>query len=243
MAGQPPGCAELTGFLSALQLTDSGFPSGRYTLSYGLETMAQSGRLTTPSDPVALSGLLRDHLRLAVGPSDGIALACGHRATTGPDSLDLELATRADQRLTAVKLSREARETSTRTGRALLRAATPVFGAGALSSFGREIESKRSPGNHAVVLGVLSACLGVPRLQSVAGELFAFAASWVAAAVRLAVTDHRTAQAVLHDVRGDLAVAARSAAGKDVPDIASCAPLLDVMAMRHEETELRLFAS
>jgi urease accessory protein len=93
------------------------------------------------------------------------------------------------------------------------------------------------------VLGVLSASLGVPRLEAVAGELFAFAASWIAAAVRLAVTDHGTAQAVVHDVRADLAAAARHAADKDVSDITSCTPLLDVMAMRHEETELRLFAS
>ncbi|MET9275950.1 urease accessory UreF family protein [Kribbella sp. NPDC003557] len=243
MAGQPLGREELAGFLSVLQLSDSASPSGRYTLSYGLETMAQSGRLATPSDPATLSALLRDQVRLAVGPSEGVALACGHRATTGPDSLDLELVTRADQRLTAVKLSREARETSSRTGRALLRAAIPVFGAGALTTFASEIASRRSPGNHAVVLGVLSACLGVPRLQSVAGELFAFAAGWVAAAVRLAVTDHRTAQAVLYDVRDDLAAAANSAADNDIPDISSCAPLLDVMAMQHEETELRLFAS
>jgi urease accessory protein len=94
-----------------------------------------------------------------------------------------------------------------------------------------------------VVLGVLSAALGVPRPEAVAGELFAFAASWTAAAVRLAVTDHGTAQAVLHEVRADLAAAAERAAGKDVSCITSCTPLLDVMAMRHEETELRLFAS
>jgi urease accessory protein len=85
--------------------------------------------------------------------------------------------------------------------------------------------------------------LGVARQDAVAGELFAFAAGWVAAAVRLAVADHVTAQAVLADVRPDLAAAAACAAAKDVADINSCTPLLDVMAMRHEETGLRLFAS
>jgi urease accessory protein len=243
MPGQLPGTERLAGFLSVLQLSDSAFPSGRYTLSYGLETLAQSGRLTMPADPAVLSALLRDHVRLSVGPSEAVALACAHRATTSPDSLELGLVTRADQRLTAVKLSREARETSTRTGRALLRVATSAFDAVPLALFAREVAAKRSPGNHAVVFGVLSACLGVPRLESVAGELFAFAASWVAAAVRLAVTDHGTAQAVLYDVRPHLAAAAASAVRKDVPDITSCTPLLDVMAMRHEETELRLFAS
>jgi urease accessory protein len=233
----------LAGFLSVLQLSDSAFPSGRYTLSYGLETLAQSGRLAMPSDPAALVAVLRDQVRLSVAPSDGVALACAHRATTGADSLDVELAVRADERLSAVKLSREARETSTRTGRALLRVATSAFGAGALAQYAHEVAARRAPGNHAVVLGVLSAALGVPRPEAVAGELFAFAASWTAAAVRLAVTDHGTAQAVLHEVRSDLAAAAERAADKDVPCITSCTPLLDVMAMRHEETELRLFAS
>ncbi|MFD0782580.1 urease accessory protein UreF [Micromonospora azadirachtae] len=234
---------DLAGFLSVLQLSDSAFPSGRYTLSYGLETLAQSGRLAMPSDPAVLAALLRDYLRLAVGPSEGVGLACAHRATTGPDSVDLDLVIRADERLTAVKLSREARETSTRTGRALLRVATAAFDPGALSQYAREVANKRTPGNHAVALGVLSACLGVSRLESVAGELFAFAASWVAAAVRLAVTDHRTAQGVLHDVRSDLDAAARQAVDGDVADITSCTPLLDIMTMQHEETELRLFAS
>ncbi|WP_406054408.1 urease accessory protein UreF [Kribbella sp. NBC_00889] len=243
MSGHPPEAERLGGVLSVLQLSDSAFPSGRYTLSYGLETLAQSGRLTIPSDPAVLSALLRDHVRLSVGPSEGVGLACAHRATTGPDSLDLDRVSRADERLTAVKLSREARETSTRTGRALLRVATSTFGTGALALYAREVAARRSPGNHAVVLGVLSASLGVPRLESVAGELFAFAAGWVAAAVRLAVTEHGTAQAVLHDVRPDLAAAARDAVDKDVSDLTSCTPLLDVMAMRHEETELRLFAS
>jgi urease accessory protein len=193
MAGQLPGTERLTGVLSALQLSDSAFPSGRYTLSYGLETLVQSGRLRMPSDPVMLTALLRDQVRLGVGPSEGIGLACAHRAKTSPESVDLEMVIRADERLTAVKLSREARETSARTGRALLRVATSAFGVEALSLYAREVAGKRSPGNHAVVLGILSGCLGVPRLESVAGDLFAFAASWVAAAVRLAVTDHGTA--------------------------------------------------
>lgn len=228
----------LTGFLSVLQLGDSAFPSGRYTLSHGLETMAQCGRLATPSDPAVLSALLRDHVRLGVGPSDGIALACAHRATG--ESAGLEA---IDERLTAVKLSREARESSTRTGRALLRVATPVFGDEVLLDYAERVAKGRAPGNHAVVLGVLSACRGVPRLEAVAGEMFAFAASWVAAAVRLSVTDHSTAQAVLHDVRQAMADAALDAVDKDITDITSCTPLLDVMAMQHEETELRLFAS
>lgn len=226
----------LPGLLSVLQLADSAFPSGRYTLSYGLETLAQTGRLTTPADPSMLAALLRDYVTLAVAPSDGVALACAHH-------LDPDVIKRADQKLTAVKLSKEARDTSTRTGRALLRVATAVFTNPAITEYAAQVNSGQSQGNHAVVLGVVSASLGVPRLESVAGELFAFCASWVAAAVRLAVTDHVTAQALLHDLNDVIAEAASHAVDKDVADISNCTPLLDVMAMRHEQTELRLFAS
>jgi len=235
--------ARLTSFLAVLQLSDSAFPSGRYTLSYGLEAFVQSGQLTTPSRPSTLLTLLSDCIRFGVGPSDGVALACAHRATGLDGFLDLELVTRADERLTAVKLAREARVASTRTGRALLGGATATCGGTAMLDFAERVNKGRSPGNHAVVLGLLSAWLGVPRLEAVAGELYAFSSSWVAAAVRLALTDHRTAQGLLHRVRSVTAEAALMAIDREVTHISTCTPLLDAMAMCHEQAEVRLFAS
>jgi urease accessory protein len=225
-----------------LQLSDSAFPSGRYTLSHGLETFAQEGLLERPCPPARLAALLGDCIRFGVGPSDGVALACAHRAVAPDGGIDLELVARADERLSAVKLAREVREASTRTGRALLVTA-PAFQEAGLTDYTRLVEAGRAPGNHAVVLGLLDALLGVPRLEAVAGELYAFAAGWTAAAVRLGLTDHHTAQSLLQSVRPVLAVAAERAVGGDVGDISSCTPLPDVMSMRHEQAELRLFAS
>jgi urease accessory protein len=237
------GTPDLKSFLSVLQLSDSAFPSGRYTLSYGLESLAQSGELTTPSPLSTLAALLSDCIRFGVAPSDGVALACAHRAAGRPGLVDLELLMTADERLTAVKLAREAREASTRTGRALLTTATAAFGGAALLKYAELVKKGRCPGNHAVVLGLLSASLGVPRLEAVAGELFAFSATWAAAAVRLALTDHRTAQCLLHRVRPVTAESALRTVDKDATRISSCTPILDVMTMRHESAELRLFAT
>jgi urease accessory protein len=236
------GAAGLRGLLTVLQLSDSAFPSGRYTLSHGLETYAQDGLLERPCQPAALVGLLGDCIRFGVGPSDGVALACTHRAVAPDGGIDLELVARADERLSAVKLAREAREASTRTGRALLVTATALQEAG-LTDYARLVEAGGVPGNHAVVLGLLDALLGVPLLEAVTGELYAFAAGWTAAAVRLGLTDHQTAQWLLHRARPVLAEAAERAVAGDVGDISSCTPLPDVMSMRHEDAELRLFAS
>jgi urease accessory protein len=235
--------ARLTSQLSLLQVTDSGFPSGRYTLSHGLEAFAQSGHLDSPGRRSTLEALLSDSLLFAIGPSDGIALACAHRAAGTADRIDLDSVTRADERLTAVKLAREARDASTRTGRALLDTATSTLGATTMLEYAELVHTRRSPGNHAVVLGMLSAWFGMARLDAVTAELFAFSASWVAAAVRLALTDHRTAQGLLCRVRPMIVEAAISAVDGGVSQIASCTPLIDVMSMRHEHAELRLFAS
>src|SRR5262245_24884178 len=113
----------VTAFLAALQFSDSGLPNGRYTLSQGLETFAHEGLLETPSRPDTLLALLADSVQFGVSPSDGIALACAHRAVAADGAVDVELVVRTDRRLSAVKLARETREASTRSGRALLRAA------------------------------------------------------------------------------------------------------------------------
>lgn len=234
--------SRLMSLLSMLQLSDSGFPSGRYTLSYGLEAFAQSGESPTPIGPAVLAALLRDTIRFGVAPSDGVALACAHRAI-GPDGAgDLAAVTRVDERLTAVKLARETREASMRTGRALSRTAV-AFDVARFRDYAERVEKGLVPGNHAVVLGVLAAAAGVPCLDAVASELYAFSAGWVTAAVRLALVDHRTAQVLLHRVRPVTAAAAQRAIAGDVSRISSCTPLLDVLSMRHEQADLRLFAS
>jgi urease accessory protein len=237
-----PVAGRLDGFLSVLQLSDSAFPSGRYTLSHGLEAFAQSGLLEAPCPRETLAQLLGDCVRFAVAPSDGVALACAHRAVDRDGSVDVELVVRADRRLSAVKLAREVRDASTRSGRALL-AAAPAVAAVSLGGYVQLIDMGYAPGNHAIVLGLLDSLLDVRPLEAVAGELYAFAASWVAAAVRLGLTDHLTVQWVLRRVRPVLADAAERAVACDVDEIASCAPLPNVMSMRHEEAELRLFAT
>lgn len=234
--------SQLTSLLSLLQLADSAFPSGRYSLSHGLESFAQSGELS-PSGASSLVGLLSDSLRCAIAPSDGVALACAYRAVDLGGHVDVDMVKHADERLTAVKLAREGRDASSRTGRALLRTAIDALGATLLLEYDELVEAGHVPGNHAVVLGMVSAWLEVPPLDAVAGELYAFSAGWVASAVRLALIDHRAAQAILCWLRPVIADAALDAVGRDVADISSCTPLLDVMSMRHEEAELRLFAT
>ncbi|MGW2112645.1 urease accessory protein, partial [Streptomyces sp. NPDC001948] len=76
-AGTPVPESALGPLLVSLQLTDSAFPSGFYTLSHSLEGFAQAGAVDRESLPL----LLEDLLLHGVGPADATALALAHRAT------------------------------------------------------------------------------------------------------------------------------------------------------------------
>ncbi|MBT2212711.1 urease accessory protein UreF [Actinomadura sp. NEAU-AAG7] len=234
MTGGPPGSAGLEALLAQFQLTDSGFPSGLYTLSHGLEGFTQLG-LVGPED---LRDLVVDLVR-AMGTADAAALVLAHRAVTAGD---YDRLVETDRRLHAIKLNREQRTASARTGRQVLATAGPAFGSAPAERLARLVDDRVTPGNHAVVVGAVHAGLGVPARDAVAGDLFAFAASCAAAPVRLGRIDFRAAQALLRDVRPELARAAGTAlAARDPRDLHAWTPVADAVAAGHERAPARLF--
>lgn len=227
---------DLLPFLGSLQLTDSAFPSGLYTLSHGLEAYMQAGLLRGGE----LEGLITDLLRHGMGPADGVALVNAHRAvwTDNPS-----LAAEADRRLTATKLARESRSASTRTGKQFLGLASTLFDHPVLTEHAARVKRGELPGNHAVALGLAKAALGVSREHALAGELYAFCAGCVGAAIRLTLIDHREAQRLLHRLGPVIVGVVAENLDKGVREIASSLPLADVLAAHHERADVRLFIS
>ena len=171
----------LTSLLSVLQLSDSAFPSGRYTLSHGLEALSQSGRLPTPSRPSELLTLLARHhspRRRAIRRASRWRAPTGRVAATA--TVDLELLgvrrSTAHGRQAPARIARGV--APHREGAARHRCSTPSGDERCPSSQSAS-SAGEIPGNHAVVLGFLCAWLRIPRLEAVTGELFAFAAGWV----------------------------------------------------------------
>ncbi|MFE3877433.1 urease accessory protein UreF [Kitasatospora sp. NPDC059146] len=238
MSGADPGPADagLDALLVSLQLTDSAFPSGFYTLSHGLEGYAQAKAVTADTMPV----LLADLLRHSVGPADATALALAHRAAGAGD---WALLAETDQRLHATKLNRELRLAATRTGRQLLDIARESVGGEPLERYAALVADKRAPGCQAVAAGVAYASAAVSVEQAVAGDLFAFCTSFVGAALRLRLTDHRKAQVVLRATAPVIREVVAAALERESADLGGCVPVADAMSGRHERAEARLFAS
>jgi urease accessory protein len=222
--------------LVGLQLTDSAFPSGFYTLSHSLEGFAQSRAVT----PDTLAALLADLLRHGVGPGDASALALAHRAAS---ARDWTAVCEIDERLYATRLSRELRLAATRTGRQLVDLAAEVFDEPGIHTYADLVRRRESWGTQPVAAGVVNAATGVPAARAVAADLFAFCASFVGAALRLRLTDHRRAQVLLRGVAPVIEDVTHDALRRDLDDLGGHALMADVMSGRHERAEARLFAS
>jgi urease accessory protein len=229
--------AAATELLAVLQLADSFFPSGRFTLSHGLESFGQAGLLPSAA---TLQPLVVDYLTEAVAPSEGVAVAEANRAAARGD---FERLVDIDQLLFALKLPAEASASSTRTGRQLLVTAVRIGVHPILSAYDMAVKEGLAPGCHAVVFGVVTAVWGLSPLQAVVVELYTYAANLLGAALRTVRLDHVQAQEIIMRVRPAIADAAAMAARTDFKDMSAFAPTIESMQMLHQHAHVRLFAS
>ena len=230
------GAAPGAEFLSALQLSDTFFPTGLYTLSHGFEAFVQAGLASKAN----LEALLRDYLEGVLGPADGVALSHAHGASEGRD---LPRLLEIDRRLCALKLVREAREASRRVGKRILTTAIALKPDPLLADYRAAVEAGAAPGNAAVVLGAAAAALGIARRDAVLIELYTFTTSILGAAMRLIRLDHEEAQIILGRLKPLMVRVSEESMGKVLEEMRSFAPLIDIMAMAHERASIRMFIS
>ncbi|WP_312976823.1 urease accessory UreF family protein [Corynebacterium sp.] len=235
-------------FLQALTYADSAYPSGRYTLSHGLEGLVQAGRVRGTQQ---VTDVLTDHLRYTAGPGDGVATA----AAVMTD--DLATLVTLDHELAATKVSGELRRASSRVGRQLLQVTAQVadrLGEDqpvVLREYAASVAAKEAPGNQAVAAGLIHASHGLDAATAVATELTGLAVGWAGAALRLRQCDHIGAQVAItaaHPVIAEVAdravrTAAELLANGDWSMVGRASPGSDLASAAHETAPARLFMS
>ncbi len=223
-------------FLTSLQLSDTFFPTGLYTLSHGLESFVQARLVSKPN----LEELLLDYLENILGPADGVALSQAHRAT---EERNLRRLMEIDRHLFLMKLVREARDSSRRVGKRILTTAIVINPNSLLEDYRAAVEAGASPGNSAVALGAVTATLHIARREAMLIELYTFTASVLGAAMRLIRLDHEEAQRILTRLKPCMVQVVQENQGKGLQDMRAFAPLIDIMGMEHERARIRLFIS
>lgn len=252
-------------FLTALRLGDSFLPVGAYTSSYGIEQYINEGRIETVDE---LGDLVAAYLEGIVGPADVVAVGNAHEATV-TDDIDRLL--RVDERLHAATLPAEFRESSTKAGAQLLDLFVETDGAifgdiqpdggsaaaddggegqitseGAVSSalaYAAAVEAGETPGHYAVALGALAACAGISREEACLLKTYSFATELLGAAQRLGAFGHTAIQTQLSRLFPVMISVCEAYAAAPLTDLASFAPLAEIMGMSHEHADRRLFMS
>jgi urease accessory protein len=214
-----------TRLLSLLHFGDSAFPAGGYAHSFGLETYCQAGLVRGRED---LERFLVCQLEGAAGPCDATAAVGVLRAAT---SGDLAACHGIDETLEAMKPVREFREAAALT-------ADPR-----LVEYAGDVDKVLAPGHHAVAYGLAAAALGWMPEAAATAYLYSATALLVGAALRLLSMGQLEGQRVLWSLHPVIERVAREAAARDVSEIWSFAPGLELAGIRHAALDMRLFRS
>ncbi len=223
--------------LALMQLADSFFPSGSFTLSHGLESLVQEGKIQQPKDLIVFLQLL---LRNKIGTSDLIALIHAYR---GSAENNLAIVKQADAQLFAQTLIEATRKTQRQSGRALLMVAQSTWQDDQLET----LDGERISGNfnclHPVVFGLVGRIAGLLEIDTVLAFLHGFVTGLLGAAIRLGVMGHLQAQQILLQLAPDIEKTYHAATSMSLEQMWSCTPAIDLAQMRHQKLSSRLFAS
>jgi urease accessory protein len=224
--------------LSMLQISDSLFPTGMYSTSSGLETFFYQKKIKNAAE---LQKLLKAYLRNQIGPADCVALGNAYENAVASDLQKLK---EADRRLFSMKLVKEIRDVSVRSGTQLLKCVSSIAEDNKiLRAYRDAIKNGEASGVYPIALAVACALFSIPKSKAGLVLMYTFTASVVGAALRLGMIDHLEGQKVIAELKPAMLKAVERNVNRQLSDMWQFAPEIDITQMVHEQAETRMFIS
>lgn len=223
--------------LVLMQLADSFFPSGAYTLSHGLESLVQSGAVKTSDDVESFVRLL---LCNKIGPMDLVAIAHTHRAS---QNNNMQTIRDIDARLFAQTPIEKTRITQRQSGRALLMVAGKTWPHVQLETLATQTAKGEINCLQPIVFSVVANIAGLSVQSTVLAFTHGFVTGLLGAAIRLGAVGHLETQQIRLRLAANMAAICRDCEQQSLDDMWSCTPLIDLAQMRQAKLSRRLFAS
>jgi urease accessory protein len=221
--------------LTLLQLSDSFFPSGLYTMSNGLETLFDEKRVLSEGD---VYDFLSVTLEQQLGPADSVALS---NAYDYANDEDISGIIQCDDVLYSMKLIQESRAASCRAGSQMIKCISALSTSNLLELYSEKISKNKSPGTHPVVAGVCSFVMGVKKEQARQMMMYGFCVSVTGAALRLGLIDHIQSQKILHKIKPKILQTLEKFANAKIDDCWQFSPNYDLIQMTHEKKFSKMF--
>ncbi|MGB7999940.1 MAG: urease accessory protein UreF [Anaerobacillus sp.] len=222
---------------SILQLSDSQFPSGAFSHSFGLETYIANG---TIHDRGTFQHVLELYMMNQFVYTDGLACRLAYESL---ETGDIDQLWELDQSLYALGMARETREGNRRMGDRLVKVISKLYPNEVLDQYKEELKKKNVFGHSALVFAVVSEHLGIDVETAVSCYGFATASSLVQNAVRGVPLGQTEGQQILVDIQPLLREIIEKIMSLEETDFGIGAPGLEIAQMQHEAINVRLFMS
>jgi urease accessory protein len=224
----------MTELTALLQLADAAFPAGAFAHSFGLETAVAEGSVR---DEATLVAWLQTYLRGVFAPLDGAAFVLLAR-----DRIDAET---LDDRLAAAQTNAEMRRANAHLARATLATFEAIgLTSEPLARYRDAIANERCEGQHALAAALGYDACAIAWRTALTAHATATVATLASVAARAVPLGQRAVSRARWTLRPALdAAVARAATVRDLDDLATGAPLLEIDGLRHRRLDGRLFAS
>lgn len=220
--------------LSILQLADSFFPAGTYTMSNGLEALFKQKKLSADE----LGSLIKTYMERQIGPADVAGLGNAYERAAG---FDLEGVLEIDSAVYSMKLVEEVRNALARSGAQMIRTVSAFKDSKILGDYGDAIRQGRATGAYPVALAVACAALGIPKQKAGMMMLYSFCVGMAGAALRMGAIDHVAAQKILHELKPTIAKTVEENIGRPASELWQFAPGIDSFQIAHERLDSKMF--
>jgi len=221
--------------LSLMQLADSFFPSGLYTMSNGLESLYMQKRITSLEQ---VRNFIEVYFLQQIGPADCVALVNAYDFVEDNDTNALF---DVDESIHKIKLIKEQRDASVRSGRQLAKCLTSFLRDDLLDKYVQAISSSKTPGTYPVSIAIAAKLFGIPKQKAALTLFYGFAVSVIGAALRLGILQHFEGQKILNELKPMIGETVQKYIDIPYNQMWQFAPQLDIIQIHHERMDSKMF--
>ena len=224
-----------------MQLSDSSFPSGMFSMSGGLESLFHQNIITNWKQ---VHEFILEQIEFQLIPSDCNVLTITMDAMKKNDMPQI---LNIDSKFYSMKLTKDIRNSLVRSGKQVFNCLMHMIEddnpkSHFLEQFKSKIETNETPCTYPVALGIYAQCLDISLASAMKIFLYSFSSSVTSAAIRLGIIQHLDAQKILGLLAEPVNIFVLNKIKEKIStDIWQLTPMTEIHQMYHEHNESRMF--